>query len=606
MMDSLTLAPLASGASTDRGQARTWAERLRQAGTSFNAPFVGLEQTFLSFGDRLRELHRKVMVVSQDAETAGDFLASAEFNDMLGALAESTDAVDNLRQARTNASQPLADIAASTGTMLGALDALSRIMSQVQVLAINAKIESSQLVQTGVDFTIFTNEITRLAGCGSDAIDGVRRELSHLRRSALEAHSVQCGFEQKGMVELETLNKRLGASMASLWERQSMAADGVREMLPLLQSLSGHVGRVVADLQIFDMTRQRLEHVEQALDIAADMIAADDASGMDETQLRVFANGIAELQAIQLVQAAEAYDQAISDVGDGMKALAKGVPVIASISFQAFGGGRNLSVAEVKGDLENAIALFAEFAATHAQAQRALTQAAETARRAGGMIRSLNSVNADMRLMGLNASIKCGNMGSRARTLQVVANELQAYSGQTRAHVEKVADDLARSVKAADQIAACDDAVRAGDIQTLNDALRQAVARLGDAGTRLTELLGGISGNAAAVVELGSAAAQDFAGQIRCAALIAPSLNDLKALAAESAPDLSGNELEVARRDVLAFAEQHYTMASERVIHGGSVGGQKLAELLKGGMANVAASGTSARTSEPDISDLLF
>ncbi|MBI1207984.1 MAG: hypothetical protein GC191_11940 [Azospirillum sp.] len=605
-MDARNYAGGLGPAANEAGRARAWAMRLKQAG-HFIAPFVALERLFLDFGERLRTLHRKVARVSDDAESAGALLASPDFREMLAAVNDLARGIDALRGRPDDSAATLARLVAVSEAILGTLAALSRIMFQVQVLAVNAKIESSQLARTGVDFTVFTNEITRLAGCGEAAIGGVRLELTALRAAASAAITEQSAFEQAGMRELHDLFSRLTALIAALEQRQALAENGVSELVPLLRSLSGHIGQVVSDLQIFDITRQRLEHVEQALDLAAGMIEAEGASDMDALQQQVFVNGIAELQAAQLTQAVDGYDRAVLDIGGGMQAMTKGVPVIAALSENAFGGGGGESVEAVNRDLEKAGALFATFTAGRDHAEKGLGVVAAAAARARGLIRSLNSVNADMRLMALNASIKCGNMGDRGRTLQVVANELQALARLTGEHVDLVAANLAQAVSVADEIGGGRGSARAADILALQSALDLASARLANAGARLPPLLDGITANAAAVVELGRVAAEGFTERVACSGLVARSVSGLEALAGDTAPGLTGEALEAARSAVLAFAEAHYTMASERAIHGSAVSTAKLTDLLKGSPpAAVGAGATAPPAGEPDISDLLF
>jgi hypothetical protein len=85
-------------------------------------------------------------------------------------------------------------------------------------------------------------------------------------------------------------------------------------------------------------------------------------------------------------------------------------------------------------------------------------------------------------------------------------------------------------------------------------------------------------------------------------------IQELTLLVADSNPGLSGPALEAARRDVLSFTESHYTMASERSVHGVAIDGRKAVELLIGadtfGEASGGAGGGGGQ--EPDISGMLF
>ncbi len=588
-----------------------WAQRLRAAAGRFATFFIPLETVFLATGERLRDLHGKVRALSAQAEAAGALLASAEFEAMLQGLTEAAGQVSGLRHRRDGLAESLAAMVATTDVMLKALTTLSRVMFDVRVLAINAKIESAQLNASGVDFSVFTREIARLALSGEQTITAVGGELAALRTAASHALSLQTTVEGEGLRELDAVAGRLTMAMDEMRERQRLARLGVRDIPNRLQSLFAHIADLVSDLQIYDITRQRLEHVERALTVAAGMIEATDPSGLDQSQCPVFVNGIADLQARQVAYAEEHYRTAVDSVGRSLAAMAAGVPAVGAACEQSFGGD-GLTLQHIEGDLETASALFAKFAASRAQAEQSLRQVAEAAGRAGELMRGLNGVNGDMRLMGLNASIKCGNMGVKGRALNVIAQQLQAYASLTRTQVEAVAANLGQVTASAGSIGSrtrreTDVAAGADDVVALKKALDRAVDRLRRTGTEAATLLGEIQTGGGALVDLTRVVADGFADGAGCREPLERCLTELKALAADSAPNLSGTALEAARKEVLAFTEAHYTMASERSIHGAAIGGRSLVDLLTG--ADQALVGTGLRPTAgalPDISDMLF
>ncbi|MEI6557163.1 MAG: hypothetical protein WCO00_02060 [Rhodospirillaceae bacterium] len=581
-----------------------WASRLRQRAAQIDAAFSPLEPVFLTTGERLRSLHGQVSRLSAAAECAGARLSSAEMTGMLAGLAAAAGQIDLMRRQRGGLGETLGRIISGTDGMLRALAALSGIMAQVRVLAINAKIEASYLVSTGIDFTVFTREIARLAGSGQETIAGVHQELSGLRAAAMLARDLQRSFEERDLPELDTVAAQLAVAIDGLRAFQERAADGAREIPGRLGALFGHITALVSNMQIYDTTRQRLEHVSQALVLAADMIEARDASGMDGAQVRVFVNGIAELQALQLGHASDHYHEAVTGVGRSLAAMAEGAPPVGSLCARVFGGDG--SVQDIDRHLGRAGEICHAFTAVREKAARSLGQVVEAATRAGTLMRSLNSVNGDMRLMGLNAAIKCGNMGMPGRSLSVVAQELQGCAGLTRSHVEQVAASLQAITGAAQDIALADDRdTGTVDAGAVTRDLETGVGRLHETGEQLTALLQEIESLSASVVALTGVADQGFSGKADCRRALTAEADALKALAADSDPGLRGGALEAARREVLAFTESHYTMASERSVHGRAVDGHAVVSLLTGA-ADAAAEAAAGPAAAADIDSLLF
>jgi hypothetical protein len=600
----------------DAALAQDWARRLREGGTAFKAGFLPLEQVFLATGDRLQQLHRRVRGLSGAAEGAAARLSAAEFAEMVRGFSGVASHIAGLHGSGSGLARTLEGIVQTTDTMLSVLSALSRTMFHVKVLAVNGKIEASQLDATGIDFTVFTTSILHLAQSGEQTIAAVGRELAVLRAAAVQAHGLQAQFESRGLTELEAVGSRLAKAVHDLQDRQQRASQAVHDLPHRLESLFAQVGKVVSALQVFDITRQRLEHVEQALVLAADMVEQEAGTAMDLRQLRIFVNGIADLQSSQLGHAEQHYGGEIREVGRSLDAMAGGVPAIEALCDQAFGGGAGggsgggagsggLSLLAVEAEIKKAAAIFVEYTGSRHQAEDSMSRVVAAAGQAGELMKSLNSVNAEMRLMGLNASIKCGNLGERGRALNVIAQELQSYAGHTRQQVELGADCLVRITQAAHDIGSAGTAGREDRVAALQSELDRAEGRLRAIGADLAAQLQTIAGQAAEVVALTRESAKGFA-RADCGDAMRRTVGALKSLAAESHPGLSGPELEAARREVLAFSQAHYTMAAERSIHGAAVGGEALINLLTGQDVAADAASAGAADAEPDISGLLF
>ncbi|MEI8393931.1 MAG: hypothetical protein WCF85_04290 [Rhodospirillaceae bacterium] len=580
---------------------RVFSGRLRAMTGRIDSFFLPLEAVFLTTGGRLQELHRTVSRLSDNVEMAGALFSSSDMHEIMTEMAGVARHIDTLRTQRGGLATTLGEMIADTDRILRSLATLEGIMAQILVLAVNAKIEASQLTSTGTNFSVFTRDITRLAKSGEQTIAAVRRELGGLRTAAAKARTLQHEFEAKELPELDAVAERLAVSVAGLHDSRNRAERGSRDVPGKLNALFNHIGRLVSDLQVYDTARQRLEHVEQALTLAADMIEAENASDMDSRQQLVFVNGIADLQSLQLAHAGDHYHEVINDVGRNLSAMAKEVPTVAALCRQAFGGDEGSSLLDINRNLIKASHVFSNFISVRQQAASSLDQVAQATTRAGELMRSLNSVNGDMRLMGLNAAIKCGNMGTIGRALDVIARELQGYATLTREHVQAVAGHLAKISTSAASIVSTDNSeAGAIDAESLKGEIDQVGFRLELTGNGLSQIMAAIT-NLTDQIEAESRTAEGgFSGKADCQRPMADGVRELKSLAADSNPGLSGAELEAARREVLSFTESHYTMASERSIHGVAIDGHKAVELLTGTDSHESDGG------EPDISALLF
>ncbi len=157
---------------------------------------------------------------------------------------------------------------------------LATLMTKVRMLAVNARIEAARLDGGTEDFTVFTREIVHLAGEGRERLERVVSDMAALRTATATALSRYEVFAHLSV----TVTGQLGEAVALLRERQERAAQVVRAFPEQVRTLGGRVATVVGGLQIYDITRQRLEHVTHGLDeleatLAGDALAEQRNSG---------------------------------------------------------------------------------------------------------------------------------------------------------------------------------------------------------------------------------------------------------------------------------------------------------------------------------------
>jgi len=545
-----------------------WGLRLRALIGSSSARFLPLESIFLETGRRLASLSGEVSHLTSDVEGALSVFSRDETRRALGELVDVARRIDATRARRGSVGETLRRMTEDADTVIHSLGSLRAVMRQVKIVAINARIESSQLTRSTVDFSIFTRDIARLADGGERTVAEVSSEVERLRAAAIEARELQRGFEAEALPRLDALAEQLATSVHDLREAEARAERGARGIPARLRTCGEGVARLVATLQIYDATRQRLEHVDEALELTAARLTGDEPVVVEERGRRLLVNAVGELQALQLKYADDHYHEATNEVGREVAAITAEIPRLDEACRRAFGAGEADTLSVVERDLTRGGEILAAFISIRARAAESLERVATAATRAGDLILGLNRVSADMRLMSLNATIKCGNMGSIGRVLSVIAQELQGHADHTRESVRVVADALGRvSVAARDTAEVDRERVDENDPASLKAVIDRLGEGLRATGGELARALEAVVRRGAAATTLARELGEGFRDKVDCRKAMAETRNALEALARETDTGLSGATLERERRAALSFMEDRYTMVGERSVH---------------------------------------
>ncbi|MFN7130364.1 MAG: hypothetical protein ACK4OJ_15015, partial [Brevundimonas sp.] len=205
----------------------------------------------------------------------------------------------------------------------------------------------------GADFAAFATEMVEL---GRDAARIVA-EFSRSHRTLVGALEIAANandqFRRKHGQTLAAISARLGGQLATVEAHRVRAMADLAESGRMSAAISARIGDAVSALQIGDITRQRLEHVEEAL------------HGLDEGAH----SGMTQALVLRLQQAQ--LDETGADFGREMGSFAGALASLASDARRVLDEGRSQSeallanggtaLAGLVADLGSMVALLADF-----------------------------------------------------------------------------------------------------------------------------------------------------------------------------------------------------------------------------------------------------
>jgi hypothetical protein len=464
----------------------------------------------------------------------------------------------------------------------------------VSMLAVNARIAAAGLSAAGAEFMEFSTEIARSLRLAGDNLEHLGHELAELGSQVRAASAGSSEFERLQAGAGKTIPRRLTVGVQTVATRRSEAAASSSSIAARSQQTQARIGSAVMALQIGDSTRQRAEHVQQSLAMAADALAAaGDRQGSTDRQRRALAAKVCTLAAAQLTDAADEFAREAARILAALAGLARDAREIAHLGDAAFGAaaGRGSFLQELDGEIGEARQLLDGFQAARAAADRLAGSVAAGSANLAAQIKTLRSLEADIRILALNTALKCGRIGAEGRSLEVVARELREFSAGTEREAVAVAEDLDRVVAVArtlDEGAA----VKSVNAASVTEAMTTAAAQLGACERGFTTALAMLTRDGAAIAAL----LEETASSISAG-------DDIGALLRQAAADLAGlqdgaDAADVAEAGGAVFASIYalYTMAQEREVH---------ARVIGAAPADAGA-GTAAPAADAGLDDILF
>lgn len=511
-------------------------------------------------------------------DTAAAMAALRDVSARIGALGDTTRSSDERLQA-------LQSLAAGMGARLAAL---RKTIGEVRVLAVNAKVEAAHVTALNVDFGVFTREIGRLASLAGESLGTLSDELAGLLASIGGARQDLAVFARDHRQSLASVGARLGNGLAAMAQRSASSAQAIRALADLSRRTAEEVAEVVVGLQVGDMTRQRGEHVVEALRTLLELMAAAD---MPADHRAMLAASVCRLQAAQADGAADDLRRETTRIRGNLEALSRDIadlPARCAALYAGTAGSQSSFLSELSQELQEAHVLLHTYAEARAGVD---TVVAGISTVVAGMVRhieAIRDIEADMRVMGLNATFKCARLGYQGRALSVIAQELRQYSNRTAEDGTAIMESLRGLIAAAERMDA-EEHQGGSAADAMGAAMADAVRMMEGVGAELSRGLSSLSGGCGRATAALGRARSLLDSHPEFVATLGDAAAALGQAAGPDAPD--PGMLESIRDEVLHVLGARYTMAAERKVH----------DLLGG-----AAPAEAATPAVADADDFLF
>jgi hypothetical protein len=448
---------------------------------------------------------------------------------------------------------------------LGAsLSDMRQSLAYMRAFTMNIKITAGGILEADAEFGIFAQEMSNRIEAGRAEVDGLHRELEALKKPIADVASHGDTLATRCSELIPLVPNELIASASVIREHHSRIAAAIASSAALARDIRKKVGRILAALQIGDITRQRIEHVQAGLV----MIDQLDPELSPDRRARASAL-IQRLMAEQLGDTMSDFDREVSEIVASMSGLASDARALLKLRDLAYGEGgdsENGFLRVLAQRLEQATALVEEIETTEREVLTTGQASGDAARVLAGRLAAIQAMKADVQYMALNTTLKSCRIGEAGRPLSTIAVELRAQAG----HLEQIAN---QSLQTLDKLIAAAAALiqdRTGQnghmsvSEEATAALSAAARRISDASDRTETDILKLAERGGSVLDLLNRSSGRFGFQEEIGEALDLVAADLANLATNAEP--CGEDIQDVMAGVLSRLNVSYTMAQERAL----------------------------------------
>ncbi|MFP9136405.1 hypothetical protein ACLI1C_04405 [Devosia sp. XGJD_8] len=545
-----------------QSQATADATTLRGLCQALAAPREQIESTFLAVGARLAEGAAMLNRVTKVFEALPAELQSPELQEASTRLAEVGHQAKTISSMFATEQADLARLVTVVAAAEHPISELRRTVKMMGIVAINARVVAASVVGDGDDFDVFTTDIAKLSETATSTIQAFTTAYRRLTDEVGHAARQRGQFENAHADTLSELAAGMDAALADLARQRAVSVDGASETGRVTRQIVGRIAGAVMALQVGDATRQRIEHVESGLDALCDLIDGG-ALSTDEENVALAAFG--GLQVKQLSAAADAFEGDVAEAGAALRDLAADAGAIMTQSRATYGkgDGGDSSLATLSEAVRHAARVLRDCEAERGKLEQVATAVLGTVGVLLSHVEAVQEIEANMRLVSLNAAVKCAQLGPRGAALNVIARQLRELTGETVAAAEAAMAGLHEAAGLAQSFGAAANGDTAGRVGQLEQEASASLVLLQGVDKALADALGTLNRDGPHVIELLGVAAETFTSQ----AAISESMRDLEMQLVAACPAPATAAPSGAIVDALSAHRARYTMDAERRIH---------------------------------------
>ncbi len=453
----------------------SWRDRLHGANHILHELAASTEGEFIRLGEKLQEFYFRTKGLSELSSQVAKCLSGEELKqdmDGLQSLFAQVQEQDDLSGKGVSVLSSLLSRFEDISAQLGRFDQTIR---NLHVLCNFIKIESARLDSRDTGFNMLGDEVRKLAGNVTVKSAELMKHSENLADVIRQGLRRVADFEKKQQGHSRLILDQAVQSLSAMTQRHQSSSETLGDIATSWKRISQSISEMVASMQFHDITRQRLEHVCDALRDVGGKLGTTDSAKAGENPFkpwRIFRmhtenrseaiSGLSEaivpcqVQSVQLKDADADMLSAVGRIIENLKRIASEITVM-STEMQMLASAGSQKEESFLSDLEKKLSSLADAIASYGEINREWSASMElitvSARDMTVFISEINKIGIQMRMIALNASIHAAHLGQEGAALGILAESISRLSSETSQKIDEISDSLRAVMKEAGSFA---------------------------------------------------------------------------------------------------------------------------------------------------------
>ncbi|WP_082239842.1 chemotaxis protein [Rhizobium etli] len=519
-----------------------------------------VEERFLEGGSVLLSVMDVLNRLLNSLESVAKALDDKEASDTSADLRATVESLTALPVSEENRQQALILLAQTGRELRKHVADMQETMRYLRTFAVTVKITGAGLAE----FAGFAQEILERIYSGTDEVNRFAAHLDSLEKEVKLAASFGVSVSKGYADTVPAVARALQDDAAKIAEHRKNLGVIAREVGAIARGVQSKVSSTLSALQIGDITRQRIEHVQATFSLLEDFLAGEDGARLDAGARQRLQNVVHHLTAAQMSDMCVNFQRESENVVKTIASFDYDMQEILKLRDQmgmesGEAGGNFMRALE--SSVSAADEIVKQVDAASRQADKVSHSTTRTAAKLSEAIANIRAVKTDIHYMALNTNLRCSRLGEAGKSINVVTAELRIFAGKLDESADAIVNGLPALEAAAGRVAPATDAAAGG----LGESLTSAVGNIRSAANVMENELKVLAENGREVAAkigllIGKLDFQHELGDVlaRCADV-------LEGVAGTDVADISDLAEAIAPLDRKIF--KLYTMVQERNIH---------------------------------------